>query len=300
MNGYLSSLYAHSLAEFGTPSELPSCGGWILEREIPGSSNYDAMGCYPLFACKDWSHLHLDLEDLRGELVCLSLVTDPFGEYNESDLHRCFGERVLPFKTHFIADLHIPIEKIASHHRKKLARRALRCMRVEISEYPIEFLDEWTNLYQNLIIRHQIKGIRAFSREAFSKQLQIPDTYMLRAIHQGVIIGAQIWYMQNEVAYIHLAAYINEGYSLGASYALDWTAIEFFSGKARWLNHGGGAGLSSDGMDGLSMYKRGWSTETRMVYFCGRIFDQQAYNELVKERGDVATDYFPAYRKGEF
>ncbi len=46
--GYLSSAYAESLAEFGRPRELAKCGGWILERKIPGTDLHDAMGCYPL------------------------------------------------------------------------------------------------------------------------------------------------------------------------------------------------------------------------------------------------------------
>ena len=35
-SGYLHPNYAQSLAEFGKPRELTNCGGWILEREIPG------------------------------------------------------------------------------------------------------------------------------------------------------------------------------------------------------------------------------------------------------------------------
>ena len=55
MSGYMHLGYAESLVEFGTPRELPRSGGWVLERQIPGFSYRDAMGCYPLFACQDWS-----------------------------------------------------------------------------------------------------------------------------------------------------------------------------------------------------------------------------------------------------
>jgi hypothetical protein len=37
MTGYLYPLYAKSLSEFGTPFELPQCGGWLPERRIPNS-----------------------------------------------------------------------------------------------------------------------------------------------------------------------------------------------------------------------------------------------------------------------
>ena len=81
MTGYLHADYARSLAEFGTPRELPRSGGWILERKIPGFNAYDAMGCYPLFCCKDWSRLQGDIAELQSELVSLSLVPDPFGDF---------------------------------------------------------------------------------------------------------------------------------------------------------------------------------------------------------------------------
>ena len=65
----MHAMYAASLEEFGTPRELPRCKGWILECQIPGFSDHDAMGCYPLFLCQDWPRLHSDLEDLGNDLV---------------------------------------------------------------------------------------------------------------------------------------------------------------------------------------------------------------------------------------
>ncbi len=53
MTGYLHRHYALSLAQSGTARELPGGGGWILERRIPGFPYCDAMGGYPLFACRD-------------------------------------------------------------------------------------------------------------------------------------------------------------------------------------------------------------------------------------------------------
>ncbi len=38
MTGYAAPLYAQSLAEFGQPLELSRCGGWLLERPVPGSA----------------------------------------------------------------------------------------------------------------------------------------------------------------------------------------------------------------------------------------------------------------------
>jgi hypothetical protein len=76
--GYTDPRYALSLQEFGEPLELPRCGGWILVRSIPGTPYKDAMSCYPLFACRDWTKLHEDLEQVGEDLVSLTLVNDPF------------------------------------------------------------------------------------------------------------------------------------------------------------------------------------------------------------------------------
>jgi len=300
ITGYMHPGYAESLREFGFPRELPQCGGWILERQIPGSSYRDAMGCYPLFACQDWSQLHSDLEGLRNELVSLSLVADPFGEFDLTYLKQCF-DVVIPFKEHFVADLRQPMNVIVSKHHRRYARKALQDVRVELCPDPKSYIDEWVNLYATLIEKHNITGIRAFSREAFFKQLSIPGIVIMIAFSQGITVGANVIYVQGEVAYTHLSAFSPRGYDLRAAYPIRSVAIEYLAdNKVRWLDLGAGAGVKSSGTDGLSQFKRGWSTETRIAYFCGRIFDHQRYSEILKTKGITNTDYFPAYRKGEF
>src|SRR5215207_8181088 len=95
--GYLSPLYAHSLEEYGEPLELSSSGGWLLKRSISDTSYYDAMGCYPIFVCKNWSNLQEDLDRISNQLICASLVTDPFGSYSPEALRTTF-EFALPYK----------------------------------------------------------------------------------------------------------------------------------------------------------------------------------------------------------
>ncbi len=299
MTGYLHVGYTRSLMEFGIPRELPRCGGWILERQIPGFFNHDAMGCYPLFLCQDWSQLQHDLEEIRDELVCLFMVTDPFGKYDQACLSRCFKDTVFPYKEHFIVDLSYPINDIVpSKDTRKSTRKAIKDLHVEKCQKPVQFTEECVALYNTLILRHNIKGIRAFSEKAIAKQLSIPGMIMFRALHEGVTVGIHLWYVIGEVGYSHLSAYSSIGYKLRAAYALQWSAIEYFTGKIRWLNQG--AGIKRDGTDGLSRFKRRWSTGTRTAYFCGRIFDHARYSEIVKVKGIIDTDYFPAYRKGEF
>jgi hypothetical protein len=299
--GYIHPGYAESLAEFGTPRELPQCGGWVLERQIPDFPDHDAMGCYPLFCCQDWSRLHVDLENVGSELVSLGVVADPWGNFDVTYLEKCFNDKVIPFKQHYVVELDQSLDSFVSSHHRRYAKKSLREIQVEKVQQPIQFLDEWGNLYDTLIKRHTITGIAAFSRSAFAKQLAVPGLVMFRALHNETTVGAVLWYIQEDVGYYHLGAYSDVGYKLRASFGLFWTLMEYFAGQGlRWLNLGAGAGISGDGSDGLSRFKRGWSTGTRTAYFCGHIFDRQKYAELVKAKGIIATDYFPAYRRGEF
>ena len=258
-------------------------------------------GCYPFFTCRDWPQLYADIEDLKDELICLSLVTDPFGHYDETYLRRCFQDVVIPFKKHYIIDLGRPMKIYVSNHHRRYAHNAFQNVYVEKCENPAKFIDEWVGLYANLIERHNIKGITVFSRNSFEKQLRVPGIVTFRAVFEDTTIGMLLWYVQGEVGYYHLGAYSDEGYKKHASFALFNSAIEYFTANGlQWLNLGAGAGVDGNGKDGLSRFKRGWSTGTQTAYFCGRIFDHTKYSEIMKAKGVSSTDYFPAYRKGEF
>jgi hypothetical protein len=299
--GYCHPLYAQSLAGFGDPLELPLCRGYVVKRPIPGFPYYDAMGCYPLFVCQDWSQLHAGLQDLENDVVSLSLVTDPFGDYDEQVLHVCFPDVVAPFKEHFVRDMHCSLEASVSEHHRRYARKALRQLQVQrcVDLGGRRIIKK--RLYQELIARHGIGGVAAFSRDAFEKQLRVPGIVVFQALFQTQVVGMLLWYVQGDIAYYHLGAYSTLGYHMHASFALFWSAIEYFAASGiRWLNLGAGAGINHKEDDGLSRFKKGWSTGTRTAYLCGRIFNRDHYNEMVAVKHSSTTDYFPAYRQGEF
>jgi hypothetical protein len=299
--GYLNQLYCQSLSEFGTPRFLRESGGWILERQIPNSRLRDAMGCYPLFACNNWSRLCVDLEDLGNRLVSLSLVTDPFGEYDPAHLSEWFPDLTVPFKEHFVVDLTQAPETFVHSHHQRNARKALREIRIDECDNPSDTLEEWVILYAQLVERHNITGMAAFSRESFARQLRVPGIVVLRAVHNDATVGMLLWYGQGNRAYYHLGAYSTRGYERGASFALFDYAIRYFAQRGfAWLNLGSGAGVGTSGEQGLSRFKQGWSTGVRTAYFCGRILDPKKYWEILETKSLPTTQYFPAYRVGEF
>ncbi len=309
-SGYLSADYIESLGEFGVPLALPRSGSWLLRRTIaPGIS--DAMGPYPLFCCRDWRALGADLDTLEARSadadadapISVVVVTDPFGDHTPALLASSFRDQVAPFKDHFVADLSQPLSSfVSAHHRRYALRDNLT---VERCADPLLWLDDWCALYQNLCTRHGIRGIPALSRAAFSRQLAVPGLLAFRASLAGTTVGMVLWYRQGEAAYYHLAAYSDEGYRQRASFPLFWLAFEQLAAAGvRWAGLGAGpsasaSGTTSQGADGLVRFKRGWSTETRTTYLCGRILRADTYTALTRERGFEESRYFPAYRQGE-
>lgn len=300
LTGYLHPAYAASLAEFGHPRPLPHCGGWILERPIPGFDERDAMGCYPLFSCQDWSQLHQDLDEIGDDLVCLGLVTDPFGDYDPAYLRRCFKDVMIPFKDHYIVDYQIWKVRAYDIDTRREIRNAFKNLHVEVCPDPHQYLNEWIRLYDLLIERYKIRSLSAFSRHSFIQQFNTPGLRMFRAHQQDHTVGIALAYLQGEGAFLHLTAMDEAGYRLGASYALYSYAIEYFAQTARWLDLGGTPGVAEGQQDGLKYFKLHWATGRRQAYFCGRIFNPQSYAVIAHAKGLTGADYFPSYRKGEF
>lgn len=295
--GYSCEAYARSLSELGTPVHLTGCGGWLVRRRIPGTVWNDAMGCYPLFACSDWGRLPHDLEHGTRDWVSVTVVADPFGDYDTGLLRRAFPDLVAPFKQHFVVDLRSP-SRLPENHARNL-RKARAAVSVERCRDPESFGSEWVRLYAALVKRHEIRGIAAFSPATLLSQLSVPGLTMFRACQAGRTVGIVLWFEDGEVGYYHLAAYDDAGYETNASFALFAASIEHLSGRLRWLDLGSGAGLRT-GDDGLTRFKRGWATGTRTAYLCGRIVDRRRYSEIADQAHRTAGSYFPLYRQGEF
>ncbi len=272
MTGYLHPLYAKSLSEFGTPVELPQCGGWLLERRIPNSDLKDAIGCYPLFCCADWTKLPADIQKIKDRYVTISVTPDPFAPITAADLSQYF-QLVHPFKKHFVIDISDSTDGHINRHHRYYARKALKQMQVRLVEDPKAALDGW------------VPGLVAF-----------------QASRNGKTIGMHLWYIQSGVAYSHLGASDQEGYSLGAAYALHWSAITEFkqhhAGAVRWIDLGAGAGMEETARDGLSRFKHGWATGEKVKYFCGSVCNWANY-QLLTGTDQITSGYFPLYRIGE-
>jgi Acetyltransferase (GNAT) domain len=298
-SGYGHPAYAAAVADGRTVRTLPRCGGALIVREIGQEGRQDAVGPYPIFSCPDWSGLDRDLSELASDLVSVAIVADPFGGWTEDLLRRAFPEVLLRFKEHYVVRLGTdPLAHVHPHHRRNvsLGRRAVE---VDVVSDLEAFAPDWEALYRDLVARHEIVGPAAFSARSLAAQLLVPGMVALRARRAAETVGACLWYEQGDVAYYHLAAYAPAGYELRASYALFARAFELFAERGlAWASLGAGAGSSADPSDGLSRFKRGWSTGTRVAWFGGRILQPDVYDRLARAVPS-AGHWFPSYRQGE-
>src|SRR6202035_2709263 len=113
---------------------------------------------------------------------------------------------------------------------------------VDVCASPSDHLADWLRLFGTLSNRHAISGLRAFSPHAFEQQLTLPGLVMFRARAGDDVVGLDLWYVHNDVAYGHLAAFSDIGYTLRASYATKWTMLHYFWQRVRWVDLAGSAG----------------------------------------------------------
>lgn len=299
--GYKHPRYAKSFSHLGTPLYLPNSGGSLIKCNIPNTDYYDAMGAYPIFSCKDWRGLKKDISTLQDELVSISLVTDPFGNYDKDILEDCFSHKVVNFKDHFIIDLSQSMDDYISKHHKRNVKHGMKELEIKLCMGPAILLEYWAKLYRNLVNKHNISSIANFPHDSLLNQLEVPGMIILRALHNSETVGMILWYIQDKIAYYHLGAYSQEGYMQKASFALFWASIKFFTDmNFNWISLGAGAGINKNEDDGLSRFKRGWSTDQRSVFFCGQILNNKRYEEITSRTETAVPDFFPAYRYGDF
>lgn len=297
MSGYAAGEYAESYPGASVARRLHACDGWIIEREIPRTQALDAVGSYPLFQCERPERLGEDIEALGDDLVSISMVLDPFANWDPARLQNWFPDVCIPFKRHFIVDFERNWETSVSRHHRRKARTGRRLLQIEQVESPIDSLDDWCELYQQLIGRHGITGLTRFSRRSFSAQLQTPGLIAFRAVRNQEAVGMLLWFLRNDVAYYHLGAFSEEGYRLGASHAMFQEALSYFAWRRmRFAGLGAGAGLDDAADDGLARFKQGWANGTRTAWFGGRVLNSANYRELVQQTGTGESRFFPAYR----
>jgi hypothetical protein len=128
-------------------------------------------------------------------------------------------------------------------------------------------------------------------------QLELKGMVAIGAYSEKDLVGAVLWYCFGGVAYYHLAAYSGRGYELKSSFPIFYESLKYLRKRVAFAALGGGAGIQPGEEDGLSRFKQGWSTESRNVYFCGKILNKEKYQSRCISSGlKNNVEFFPAYR----
>lgn len=295
-SGYGSAEYARSLTHLGDPLWLPNAEGWLIRRQIPGSKLCDAIGSYPLFACRYWERLEFDLARL-SDLVSVAAVVHPLtAEKAGAALRSAFPDLLVPYKQHFLVELQSDwTDRIPRNHRRNI-RTSLSQLVVQRCGNPGGELDVWCDLYGFLRRKHGIAGLADFPRESFAQQLRAPGLVMFKASKGGEAVAMHLWLVQDGTAYYHLGASNSDGYLQRAAFALMWSALrEFQRVGLQWAALGGIPETPvTRQAAGLARFKEGWATCARPAYLCGSILDRPTYAGLTAKNS--SSSFFPAYR----
>ncbi len=291
---YASQQYAEAFSPNYKPIGLSQSQTWILQRAIDNTDYVDAIGCYPRCVLAANVDLSKDFIMLQNQqIVSLTLINDIFFHPDLNYLQTNF-DVCKPFKTHYLHDYQQSFT-LTKHHRYEVKRAHQDChvKIITLSDY----IDHWQQLYQELIKRHEIRGIQTFSPQYFHAVSQFPQLITTAAFdQQDNIIAMHLWFEYEGYVYSHLAAANAQGYRLRAAYAIYDFVIKHFANK-KCIDFGSGAGLSDDPNDGLARFKRGFANTTKTNYLCGKILMPDRYEQLSKHQDQqISTNYFPAYR----
>jgi hypothetical protein len=302
--GYLSQAYASSFGDLGKLTRLSRSGAWLVIRQFEANVA-DAASLYPLFCSGDAGAVVADLEDLAHsqELVSITLVTDPTVDMSlQLNLVQSgYFDIVRPYKTHFIADLNAYSEAaLPATHRRHLRACRQKPISVKVCTEALseELKTAWCEkLYPNLIARHAITGMAAFSASALLTQLSVPGlvtAYACSTDNDTDVLGMCVFYVCGDTAYYHLGAYSDTGYQTSCSYAIFDAAFTYLRNTGvSQVFLGSGAGIDT-ASDGLLRFKSGWATRSAENWILGKICSRQDYERL--SVGKTATTYFPSYR----
>lgn len=293
LTGYLSDAYTSSLLEFGHRAYLQRLNLALMKRKIDERGISDYTNFYPMAFVKESNHdwWGLELETAHKILtgISLTLITDPLIKIDEFIISQF--DYAKKYKTHYLVNLKKELQ-FEDEVLNKVNEFNSTGYEVKIKISTESIAQQFWKLYQNLIKKHNITGIAAFSEQSIIKQFQVPGIVVFEASKDKGPVCIRTFYIQGDNVYYHLGASNHKGYGIQASYAIHYEAIRFF--KQLGLNYlvlGG----TTDGANaaGLERFKKLWANETRTNYILGKILNKEIYDILSK---DKTGDYFPLYR----
>jgi transposase-like protein len=259
---YCSEPYAHALEEPGaTPLHVPAWGTYVLVREGPREA-LQATGMRPISPLEPSADMHAGMETLRqAGVTSVSLVAEPLFSPHPSVLEQAFTI-CRPFREHYFVDLEAEIH-LHKKHRNRLnqARRVCTVEEVRLDEQ----LERWHELYALNVAARQIP--QPFTRSHFEHLATLPSLRTIAVLMDGEIVGMTLWIGHGDTLYLHDGAADERGFENSATYPAVAHVIETERTR-RYLLLGGSTGIHDDPLEGLAMFRRGFSNGSVFSHLC--------------------------------
>lgn len=166
-----------------------------------------------------------------------------------------------------------------------------------------EHLDEFIAVYEATMDHNAASGYYYFEHAYYQYLVENMSghTEFFYSVYEGRIIGASIFFYNEEYMHYHLSGLYKQYRHLAATNLLLYEAALWASEKGIKLLHLGG-GIEAD--DSLFGFKKQFNKDGRLPFYIGRlIFDKEAYRELLclrkkdDENFDINNGFMIQYRR---
>lgn len=245
----------------------------------------------------DWNILNKTYTEycMEKHYVCEFVRFELFTEAHEN----YDGE--VESRTHnIVRSLDMPLDELWMDFKQKVRKnvKKARSYNLEcIIENTDEHLDEFLRIYYSTMNRTDAESEYYFSREFYNNLNMMRENIMyFHVLYKGKIVSTELVIYGTENCYSYLGGTDKEYFEVRPNDFLKYEIIKWAKEKGL-KNYILGGGYGAD--DGIYQYKKNLAPHGQYDFYIGRrIFDKNAYNELVRLRGgDKLNDkFFPIYR----
>lgn len=243
-------------------------GGFLMEGEFEGSAVEAFEG-------------HLKAYALKHHIVSQFVRFYPVYR-NEAPFLKLSGSEIRYLKDTVYIDTGKKDEIMAQMDSKNrnMVRKAQK-NGVTVFHDKGEHLDEFIRVYEATMNHNGASGYYYFERAYYQYLIENMRNHIefFYSVHEGKIIGASIFFYNEEYMHYHLSGMYPQYRHLAATNLLLYEASLWASERGIRLLHLGG-GIEAD--DSLFGFKKQFNKNGRLPFYIGRlIFDKEAYHELL-------------------
>jgi hypothetical protein len=259
---FCSESYSRALEEPGVrPLYVEGWDAYVLVRNGREGARR-AIGVRPVEALDPNCDVRAGLDALRrAGIATVSLTTDPMWCPEPAVLRNAF-DSCRALREIYLVDREAEV-KIRKRHRNRInqARRVGEVREISLAEH----LERWLELYRLNVASRQIP--EPFSQVYFERLACIADLRTIAVFVADEIVNMTLWFRHEDTFYFHDGASSATGLQTSAAYAAFAHVIEEAT-DYRYVLLGGSAGFRDERLDGLAVFKRGFSNTSAVSYLC--------------------------------